>query len=42
MAKWAADGAAFVEWTQRDATLDWSEAERRLLEPTFYYRPPKT
>lgn len=37
---WAGPGAAFVEWTSADGAIDWTEANVRLQNPTFYYREP--
>jgi hypothetical protein len=35
---WAGEGAAFVEWTSTDGSLDWNTAIQKLQNPTFYYR----
>ena len=37
---WAGDGAAFVEWEPAGSQLDWTDAMRRLEQPTFYYKRP--
>ena len=39
---WAGDGAAFVEWESPDSQIDWAEALRRLEQPTFYYKRPRS
>lgn len=36
-AKWGGQGAAFVEWTNNDGSIDWMDAMRRLKTPTRYY-----
>ncbi|HZD12301.1 MAG TPA: hypothetical protein VE177_02120 [Candidatus Binatus sp.] len=36
--RWAGEGAAFVQWNNNDGKVDWEEANRRLKNPTFYYR----
>jgi hypothetical protein len=36
-AKWAGEGAAFMEWTSPDDLVDWPETIERLKNPTFYY-----
>ena len=36
--EWAAEGAAFVEWTRGDGSINWKEALDRLKNPSFYYR----
>ena len=35
--KWAREGSAFVEWTSRRRTIDWTEAMKNF-EPYFYYK----
>ncbi len=37
-AGWAADGAAFVEWTGPDKKVDWKEVLQKLETPTFRYQ----
>jgi hypothetical protein len=37
-AEWAGEGASFVEWSNADGKVDWEEADKRLENPTFYYR----
>jgi hypothetical protein len=37
--EWAGEGAAFVEWSSSDGSINWKEAMRRLQTPTFYYKP---
>lgn len=37
-ARWAAAGAAFVEWRATAKDLDWDEALARLKTPTFLFR----
>jgi hypothetical protein len=36
--EWAAEGAAFSQWQNDDGKVDWEEAERRLKNPTYYYK----
>jgi quinol monooxygenase YgiN len=36
--EWAGEGSAFVEWSSPENTIDWSEALRKLENPTYYYR----
>jgi len=35
---WADEGAAFSEWQNNDGKVDWDETERRLKNPTYYYK----
>lgn len=35
--KWAREGSAFVEWTSRRRTIDWTDAMKNF-EPYFYYK----
>ncbi|MPZ15820.1 MAG: DUF3291 domain-containing protein [Chloroflexi bacterium] len=35
---WAGSGAAFAEWDAPGPELEWHEADKRLQQPTFYYR----
>jgi hypothetical protein len=35
--KWAREGSAFVEWTSRRRTIDWTEAMKNF-ESYFYYK----
>jgi quinol monooxygenase YgiN len=35
---WAGEGSAFVEWTSESDTIDWTEALKKLQNPTFYYK----
>jgi len=37
-AKWAGEGAAFVEWKSTEGKIDWHEADRHLKNPTYFYR----
>lgn len=37
---WAGEGAAFVEWTSINGSIDWKSAMRKLQNPTFYYKEP--
>jgi hypothetical protein len=37
-AEWSGGGASFVQWNSTDGKVDWEEADRRLKNPTFYYR----
>jgi quinol monooxygenase YgiN len=36
--EWAGEGSAFVEWTSPNNTIDWSEALKKLENPTYYYK----
>jgi hypothetical protein len=36
--EWAGDGSAFVEWTSPSSSIDWTEAMKRLENPSFYYK----
>jgi hypothetical protein len=36
--KWAGEGSVFVEWSSQSDMIDWTEALRKLQEPTFYYK----
>jgi hypothetical protein len=38
IAQWAAEGAAFSQWKSTNGKIDWDETNRRLEQPTFYYR----
>ena len=38
---WAGAGAAFVEWTSKDGSIDWNMAYEKLQNPTFYYDKSK-
>lgn len=35
--EWAGKGAAFVEWTSANSSIDWEIALQKLQNPTFYY-----
>ena len=35
---WAGEGAAFVEWTSRNGSIDWDTGIKKLQNPTFYYK----
>lgn len=35
---WAGEGAAFVEWTSSDGSINWKDAAERMMNPTFHYR----
>jgi hypothetical protein len=35
---WAGEGSAFVEWTSESDTIDWTEALKKLQNPTFCYK----
>jgi hypothetical protein len=35
--EWAGEGAAFVEWTGTNGSIDWNTAVQKLQNPTFYY-----
>ncbi len=37
-ARWAGQGAAFVEWTSEDGSIDWDVAKEKMKEPSFYYK----
>ncbi len=37
-AGWAADGAAFAEWTGPDKKVDWKEVLEKLEKPTFRFQ----
>jgi hypothetical protein len=37
-AKWAGQGAAFVEWTGGDGSINWDMAKEKMKEPSFYYK----
>jgi hypothetical protein len=34
---WAGKGAAFVEWTSTNSSIDWNTATQKLQNHTFYY-----
>lgn len=36
--EWAGEGAAFAQWEGSDGLIDWTEAARRLQNPTFHYK----
>ena len=36
--EWAGEGSAFVEWNSHNNTIDWSEALKKLENPTYYYK----
>ena len=38
-AKWAAQGAAFVEWNDEKGSIDWDIAKEKMKNPSFYYTP---
>jgi hypothetical protein len=35
---WAEEGAAFVQWTSPEGSINWKEAMERLKDPSFYHR----
>ena len=35
---WAGEGAAFVEWSTANSSIDWDIAMQKLNTPTFYYK----
>lgn len=37
---WAGKGAAFVERTSVNGSIDWGSAMQKLQTPTFYYQEP--
>lgn len=36
--EWAGEGSAFVEWSSQSDMIDWTEALKKLQNPTFYYK----
>jgi hypothetical protein len=36
--EWAGEGAAFVEWSSTNSSIDWKTAMQKLQNPTFYYK----
>ena len=36
--EWAGEGAAFVEWTDTNGSIDWETGMEKLRNPTFYYK----
>ena len=34
----AGEGSAFLDWTSPNNTIDWSEALKKLENPTYYYK----
>jgi hypothetical protein len=36
--EWSSDGSAFVEWTDRSDSINWTDALKKLQNPTYYYK----
>jgi hypothetical protein len=36
--EWSGDGSAFVEWTDRSDSINWTDALKKLQNPTYYYK----
>jgi len=36
--EWSGDGSAFVEWTDRSDSINWTFALKKLQNPTYYHK----
>jgi hypothetical protein len=36
--EWSGDGSAFVEGTDRSDSINWTDALKKLQNPTYYYK----